>query len=83
MYYIGMLTALEFPMHYIKDCLRHLYQNNLLASGKLELSNEKIDLSAIKCPIYFFATEDDHIAPWQSVYKGLNLCKTLLIKDLF
>lgn len=73
LYWNADSTRIPYALH--KDCLRHLYQNNLLASGKLELSNEKIDLSAIKCPIYFFATEDDHIAPWQSVYKGLNLCK--------
>lgn len=73
LYWNSDSTRIPYKLH--QQCLRDLYQANLLASGQLKLDNTKIDLGNVKCPIYSFATEDDHIAPWESVYKGLNLCK--------
>lgn len=64
-------TRIPYQLH--SDCLRNLYQKNLLSQGKLFLDKRLIDLKGITIPLYFFATEDDHIAPWDSVYKGLSL----------
>ena len=71
LYWNSDSTRIPHLLH--KQCLRDLYQKNLLAIGQLYLNNTKISLSNIKCPIYCFATTDDHIAPWESVYKGLSL----------
>jgi polyhydroxyalkanoate synthase len=71
LYWNSDSTRIPYEMH--KQCLRDLYQNNLLAKNNLVLDGVNIDLRNIKCPIYFFATQDDHIAPWESVYKGLKL----------
>ena len=47
--------------------LRHTYlQNDLVKPGKVSLCGQKIDLSNIDCPGYIYASQEDHIVPWQS-----------------
>jgi polyhydroxyalkanoate synthase len=55
------------------DYLRRFYQDNALAQGKLELGGVKLDLKAVKTPIYAQASREDHIAPYRSVYRGAHL----------
>jgi len=71
LYWNADSTRIPYILH--KQCLRDLYQGNLLSAGKLQLNNTRIDLTNIKCPVYSFATQDDHIAPWESLYKGLSI----------
>jgi len=53
--------------------LRKFYVQNALAAGVLELAGERIDLGAVKTPLYIQSSRDDHIAPARSVYKGARL----------
>ena len=54
--------------------LRNMYlENNLIKKNVLELDGVKIDLSAINTPTYFLSTAQDHIALWQSTYKGASV----------
>jgi len=56
--------------------LRHTYlQNDLVKPGKLTLCGEKIDLGKIKCPAYLYASQEDHIVPWQSAYESTKILK--------
>jgi polyhydroxyalkanoate synthase len=56
--------------------LRHTYlQNDLVKPGKLTICGEKIDLGKIKCPAYIYASQEDHIVPWQSAYASTHLLK--------
>ena len=50
LYWNSDSTRIPHLLH--KQCLRDLYQKNLLAIGQLYLNNTKISLSNIKCPIY-------------------------------
>ena len=50
--------------------LRNCYLNNALTQGTMELDGEKLDLSAVRIPVYNLATREDHIAPARSVYEG-------------
>jgi polyhydroxyalkanoate synthase len=51
--------------------LRNMYINNRLAvPGGITLAGVPIDLSRVKLPSYFISTVEDHIAPWQTTYKG-------------
>ncbi|WP_342267748.1 hypothetical protein [Candidatus Tisiphia endosymbiont of Empis tessellata] len=53
-----------------------MYLNNLLKEpSNLSLFGTPIDLSKIDCNSFFLAVNDDHIAPWRSVYEGLKLLK--------
>jgi polyhydroxyalkanoate synthase len=53
--------------------LRKFYGENALARGQLELDGVKLDLGAVKVPIYVQSSKEDHIAPARSVYKGARL----------
>jgi polyhydroxyalkanoate synthase len=50
--------------------LTRMYQDNALAEGKLTLLGEKIDLKNVTIPIFMQSSKEDHIAPFQSIYRG-------------
>jgi polyhydroxyalkanoate synthase subunit PhaC len=50
--------------------LRNCYLDNKLSQGKMVVAGEKINLKAVKIPIYNLATREDHIAPPKSVLLG-------------
>jgi polyhydroxyalkanoate synthase subunit PhaC len=50
--------------------LRNCYLDNRLTKGEAMIGNVKIDLKAIKIPVYNLATREDHIAPARSVLLG-------------
>ncbi len=51
--------------------LRNMYLHNALYHpNKLVLDNIPIDLSQIKVPAFFLASETDHITLWRSVYRS-------------
>lgn len=56
--------------------LRNMYLNNkMVEPGKIKIDNVPIDLTQIKTPSYFLATEEDHIVPWKSCYKSQEYLK--------
>jgi len=63
-------TRLSEKMH--SEYLRCMYLNNLVVKNKYKIGDVEIDLSKIDTPIFSVATTEDHIAPWRSVYQGLN-----------
>ncbi|MEM1047260.1 MAG: class I poly(R)-hydroxyalkanoic acid synthase [Pseudomonadota bacterium] len=50
--------------------LRNCYLENNLTAGRMEIDGHRLDLSAVKIPIYNLATREDHIAPARSVFHG-------------
>jgi polyhydroxyalkanoate synthase len=59
----------EMQAEYLRTC----YIRNELAEGKLELAGERLDLQDVRQDAYVITAERDHIAPWESVYKGARL----------
>ncbi len=53
--------------------LRHFYQANDLAEGRLQMGGVTLDLGKVKIPVFAQASREDHIAPYVSVYKGARL----------
>ncbi len=54
--------------------LKGMYlDNSLVKPGGLTVCGEPIDLSKVKTPCYFLSTIEDHIAPWKSTFKALDL----------
>lgn len=67
-------TNLPAAMH--SYYLRNMYQKNLLKKpNALSLLGTPIDLRKINCNSFSLAAQDDHIAPWRSVYEGTKLLK--------
>lgn len=74
LYWNGDSTNLPGPMY----CwyLRHTYlQNELKVPGRLTVCGEKLDLSAIACPVYIYGSREDHIVPWQAAYRNTQIFK--------
>ncbi len=53
--------------------LRNFYVENRLAKGALEIGGRRVDLGVIKSPTYVVSAINDHIVPWQTAYKSVNL----------
>jgi polyhydroxyalkanoate synthase len=53
--------------------LRRFYGENALARGELEVDGVRLDLGAVKTPVYVQSSKEDHIAPAASVYRGARL----------
>ncbi len=64
-------TRMPAGMHsfYLRSC----YLENELAQGCMELAGQRLDLNTIKQDAYVVSAEQDHIAPWRSVYRGARL----------
>jgi polyhydroxyalkanoate synthase len=64
-------TRMPAGMHsfYLRSC----YQRNELARGEMVLAGAQLDLGRIKQDTYVVSAEQDHIAPWRSVYRGARL----------
>jgi polyhydroxyalkanoate synthase subunit PhaC len=53
--------------------LLDLSLDNGLAAGQLILNGERVDLSAIRHPVYLMAGSTDHITPWRACYRSTRL----------
>ena len=54
--------------------LRELYLNNrLIEPGGLEIGGRRLDLGAIRQPLYAVGAEQDHIAPWKQTFRLCGL----------
>jgi polyhydroxyalkanoate synthase len=56
-----------------KFYLRNFYQENRLARGQMTIGNVRLDLGAVKIPVYELCAREDHIAPARSVFIGSRL----------
>jgi polyhydroxyalkanoate synthase len=67
-------TRMPCRMH--SEYLRELYLNNALARGEFVAEGRRVDLGAVRLPMFVVGTETDHVAPWKSVYKARGLTRS-------
>ena len=60
-------TRMPFRMH--SEYLERMFLRNELANGKYEVEGRPVSISSIRSPMFVVSTEEDHVAPWKSVYK--------------
>ena len=67
-------TRMPCRMH--SEYLNRLYLKNELAAGEFTVAGQRIALSSLHMPMFVVATETDHVAPWQTVYKIRGLTQS-------
>ena len=72
LYWNGDATRMPRTLHmfYLRECYLH---NNLAKPGGMVLDGVPIDLTKINIPIYLQSSKEDHIAPYNSVFKAKKL----------
>ncbi|MFN2450106.1 MAG: PHA/PHB synthase family protein [Candidatus Baltobacteraceae bacterium] len=65
-------TRMPAAMHsqYLRACYLH---NQIAQPGTFVISDTPIDLGTIQTPLYVLGAQADHIAPWRSTYRTVNL----------
>jgi polyhydroxyalkanoate synthase len=54
--------------------LREMYLDNRLREpGALTMLGEPVDLSRVDHPTFIYASREDHIVPWRSAYRSVQL----------
>jgi polyhydroxyalkanoate synthase len=72
LYWNADSTNLPGPMYCYY--LRNTYlENRLRVPGALTNCGVPVDLGAVKLPMFGLATREDHIVPWRSAYRTLQL----------
>jgi poly(3-hydroxybutyrate) depolymerase len=66
----------DIPGGFYLWIVEHLFRNNELCRGELQIGGEKVDLTRIECPVNLIAGAKDHITPPDQVYALADVVST-------
>ena len=64
-------TRMPYRMH--SEYLRQLFLRNDFAEGRYRVDGTVVSIEDITAPVFAVGTEQDHVAPWRSVFKIRHL----------
>ena len=64
---------IPFPGEAFRQVVKDLYWENKLVEGKLDLAGRRVDLGAIRTPLFHAMAEHDHIVPYESTKEVVAL----------
>jgi poly(3-hydroxybutyrate) depolymerase len=56
--------------------VEHLFRDNKLVAGTLEVNGQRVDLGRIECPLFLLAGAEDHITPPAQVFAMAEVVST-------
>ncbi|MEM6411845.1 MAG: class I poly(R)-hydroxyalkanoic acid synthase, partial [Pseudomonadota bacterium] len=59
----------NIPERVHKTYIKKLYARNALARGNLKVLGDRVNVQDIEIPVFVQASRDDHICPYESVYR--------------
>ncbi|MCL4142742.1 UNVERIFIED_CONTAM: hypothetical protein GTU68_035640 [Idotea baltica] len=71
LYWNADQTNIPGPVH--KRYLKDMYAKNKLSRGKFKLLGDKVNPKDVKIPVLVQAGRDDHICPYQSVFRTASV----------
>jgi len=64
----------RMPAAMLSEYMGRVVRDNALpASGALTIDGVKVDLKAVKAPVFFVSLKEDHVSAWDATYKGMDL----------
>jgi poly(3-hydroxyalkanoate) synthetase len=66
----------DIPGRFYLWIVEHLFRDNRLVRGTLEVGREEVDLRRISCPVHLLAGATDHITPPDQVYALADVVAT-------
>ncbi len=66
----------DIPGAFYLWIIEHLFRDNKLVKGELEIGGERVDLSRISCPLNLLAGATDHITPPAQVFAAAEHVST-------
>ena len=66
----------DIPGAFYLWIIEHLFRDNALVKGHLEIGGERVDLLRISCPLYLLAGGTDHITPPAQVFAAADRVAT-------
>jgi poly(3-hydroxybutyrate) depolymerase len=67
----------DIPGAFYLWIIEHLFRDNKLVKGQLEIGGERVQLSRISCPVNLLAGATDHITPPAQVFAAADHVSTL------
>ena len=66
-FYDWYLHPVNLPGGLYLWAVEHLFVNNEMFKGELEVAGQTVSLRSITCPVFLLGGEEDDITPWQQV----------------
>ena len=79
-FYDWYLYPISLPGQLYLWAVEHLFVNNEMFKGELEVAGQAVSLRSITCPVFLLGGEEDDITPWQQVHNMRDAVGSSLVR---